>query len=519
MIIVAEPKPLVLIADQSDTCMDDFGHTLMEDFRVKWATHGEEALELAWSNEKPDLILLDVGLPDTNGYTVCERLRKDPRSQDIPVIFLSARTDTMDPEHGYAVGGVDYILKPFDLPVLRTRVRTHIRLKNRTELLEKLVSIDPLTGILNRRGFDQILETEWKRASRGRYSLSVLMIDVDCFKAFNDNCGHEEGDECLRQIAHTLRNSLLRPQDFIARFGGDEFAAVLPVCDPDGARKVAEQLKAAVEQLAIPHPDCPVARHVTISLGLAAVIPGMEGQTRSLVEAADRALYQAKRAGKNLVGGGVIYDGELMRTSQKADAAPEKPAVLIVDDAVFEAQILAEALGDEFNIHIALNGRQGLEAAARRIPDLVLLDVSMPGMDGYEVCRRFKADPELERVPIIFMTFGDRERESYGLSLGAVDFVSKPADFELLRLRVRNHILLSQQFRREHDLVEKLRLALSDVTELQGLLPICAWCHKVRNDQGYWEDIAAYVGHHLGTTWTHGVCPDCQHQLLHDSTG
>ena len=302
---------------------------------------------------------------------------------------------------------------------------------------------------------------------------------------------------------------------------GGAFAAILPVCDVQGACKVGEQLRVAVEALNIPNPRSSFAEHVTISIGLAASIPCQEDSPLALAEWADKSLHQAKRSGRNKVGRGSTPCGDISLASLATAEEPavKKPTLLIVDDSPSELEFVAECLGPEFTILVAPDGQKALEVVAHRMPDLVLLDVVMPGMDGYEVCRRFKADPRLESIPIIFLTVLDQAiPEAQGLALGAVDYISKPANPELIQLRVRTHLRIKQLYERECALVKLLRTSLADVTELQGLLPMCAWCQKVRNDQGYWEGLAAYISNHTGTTWTHGICPDCQYKLLHDPT-
>lgn len=296
-----EPDPLILIVDDTPTNIQVLAHVLMESYRIKFATNGPDALALANAPEKPDLILLDIMMPGMDGYEVCRRLRDHEETRNIPVIFVTAKNEVYDQEHGFHVGAVDYIGKPFELPIVRARVRTHISLKRRTELLERLAFLDGLTEIPNRRRLDEVLQMEWQRAIRNQVALALLMVDIDHFKAFNDHYGHSAGDECLCRIAHTLRAALLRPGDFIARYGGEEFTVLLPECDDRGAGKVAERLRASVEALGILHEYSQTSPRVTISVGYAVRVPAQNGEPALLLEAADQALYLSKQQGRNRV--------------------------------------------------------------------------------------------------------------------------------------------------------------------------------------------------------------------------
>lgn len=291
----------VLIVDDNRDNIRVLMDTLKDDFKLLAATSGEQALEmLAFGVNLPDLILLDILLPGIDGYEVCRKLKNSDSTRNIPIIFVTAVSEVMDESRGFRVGAVDYITKPFHPPIVKARVETHINLKNKTDMLEKLASLDSLTNIPNRRKFDEVLKNEWQRAVRYRFPLSVLMIDVDRFKQYNDNYGHATGDTCLRQIARTLKRTLKRPYDFIARYGGEEFVVILPDVDVKGAAKVGETMKQAVEDLGIVHEYSTVGAVVTVSLGGATILP--DGETRGsadLMEEADRLLYMAKKAGRN----------------------------------------------------------------------------------------------------------------------------------------------------------------------------------------------------------------------------
>jgi diguanylate cyclase (GGDEF)-like protein len=219
----------------------------------------------------------------------------------VPVLFVTAQTDALDQAMALEAGGVDFISKPVNPAVVRARVRTHLTLKAQADLLRNMAYLDGLTGIANRRAFDERLRTEWRRAQRDGATLAALLLDVDYFKRYNDRHGHQEGDACLRTIADTLSTVPCRGHDLIARYGGEEFVCLLPGCDLDGAIKKAECFRAAIEDLTIPHHDSPVSDHVTVSIGAAVVMPDPDGVPSTLLRMADAQLYRAKAAGRNRV--------------------------------------------------------------------------------------------------------------------------------------------------------------------------------------------------------------------------
>lgn len=297
----AEEKSRILVVDDSLQNIKIIGAALRGEHQVLVATNGEDALRMAAKEPRPQLILLDVVMPEMDGYEVLRRLRAAPETEDIPVIFLTARTDVEDEAAGLEAGAVDYITKPFSVAVAKARVRTHLELKRARDLLRNLSSVDGLTGIPNRRSFNELIEREWRRATRSGAPLSVLMMDVDHFKLFNDTYGHLAGDDCLRRVAGALSGAVGRGGDLLCRYGGEEFAAVLPDTNAAAAALVAERMRSAVEALGLPHAGSRTAAIVTTSLGAATLIPTEPGSTAELVACADRALYAAKHGGRNRV--------------------------------------------------------------------------------------------------------------------------------------------------------------------------------------------------------------------------
>ena len=272
---------------------------------------------------KPTVILQDLVMPGLDGLTLVREYRNHPATQNIPIIVLSTKEDPMIKSAAFAAGANDYLVKLPDNIELVARIRYHSRsymtllqrdaayralrvsqqqLLDTNLVLQRLMNSDGLTGLSNRRHFDEYLELEWRRAMRDQTQLSLLMIDVDFFKTYNDSFGHVEGDEALRKVAAAIREASSRPSDLPARYGGEEFALVLPNTSPGGARLVAEKLRMAVAALKIPHIAPAEGAGLTISIGLSTMTPVQGTDCRKLIMAADKGLYTAKNNGRNQVG-------------------------------------------------------------------------------------------------------------------------------------------------------------------------------------------------------------------------
>jgi len=277
------------------------GELLRDEYKIRLATGGKKALQMARSSNPPDLILLDVIMPEMDGYEVCAQLKADKATKNIPVIFITAMDLEKDETKGLSLGAVDYITKPFSLPIVKARVKTHLELKHHRDILEDLSTLDGLTGISNRRRFDEFLEIEWFRAIRESTPLALLMIDIDHFKLYNDNYGHIAGDDCLKLVAKNLLDGIRRPADFLARYGGEEFAVILPMTDIQGAVTVGSSLIERINTLKIPHIHSMVSDQISISIGAASIIPDRKNSTVFLIENADNCLYLAKEGGRNRV--------------------------------------------------------------------------------------------------------------------------------------------------------------------------------------------------------------------------
>jgi len=269
-----------------------------------------------------DLIILDNLTLEPDGITVCRRIKEEKHLYDIPIIIVTSDYNTEDLRSSISAGALYYAMKPLNDIELLVRVQAALKVKEETdkrkqreqELLEvtrqleeanenlkRLSFLDGLTGIANRRRFDEVLQKEWMRAKRERKPISLVIIDIDFFKKYNDTYGHLSGDDCLKKVASTLCGKLRRPADLAARYGGEEFATILPNTGINGALAIAEKLRRSIEELQIPHISSSVCSYVTVSAGVSSIIPERNSQPNCLVEAADKALYQAKQNGRNKV--------------------------------------------------------------------------------------------------------------------------------------------------------------------------------------------------------------------------
>ncbi len=298
-------KPTVLAVEDDTAIQALLRAVLGADCNLKIAGDGATGL-LAASEIEPDLILLDVMLPDMDGREVCRRIKANSRLTAVPVIFLTSLSAAEHEVEGLEAGGIDYLAKPINPAILKMRVNNHLELKRSRDALERLARLDGLTGLANRRTFDDMLLREWRRLARVNNPLAVIMMDVDHFKQFNDTYGHGGGDECLKRVAKAAAGALQRPADVVARYGGEEFVALLPDTTLDGALMVAEAIRAAVAALNIPHTGSKVASHVTLSLGAASTTPKADGKPEDLLEAADMELYATKSGGRNQSRGRIL---------------------------------------------------------------------------------------------------------------------------------------------------------------------------------------------------------------------
>lgn len=292
----------ILIVDDEPINVQLLAEGLSDDYHILFANSGESALAIAEA-KLPDLILLDIDMPEMDGYQICRELKDNPRTKHIPITFITGHDSDEDELKGLQMGASDYFTKPFKMPLVKARVAILVDLKKKTDLLEVLVDLDGLTGIPNRRRFDISFDEEWRRAVRANSQLSLCMMDVDYFKQFNDNYGHAAGDQCLRRVADELEKVAKRAGELVARYGGEEFVLLLPNNSLQQAIEFAEKLRVRIESLGIQHSFSACAKSITLSFGIASVKPTRQGEHLALLKAADDQLYRAKESGRNCVKG------------------------------------------------------------------------------------------------------------------------------------------------------------------------------------------------------------------------
>ncbi|HBG06400.1 MAG: diguanylate cyclase response regulator [Geobacteraceae bacterium GWC2_58_44] len=317
---VQRRRQRILIVDDTLANIEILHKILQADHDIFFAKSGADGVRIV-KQEMPDLILLDIMMPDMDGYQVCALLKGDPQTAHIPVIFITAMGSDEDETRGLDCGAIDYITKPISPPIVKARVRNHLELKRSRDLLaeltvelgeknrelEILAREDGLTGLANRRHFNEVLDAELKRALRTRQYLSLVLCDVDFFKKYNDQYGHVAGDKCLQAIGDVMRATFRRAGDLPARYGGEEFAAILPDTAPDQAVQLAERLRQELMARDLPHLVDGVQGQVTLSVGVVGVQATRERNAEWVIREADQALYRSKETGRNRVSA-VAYD-------------------------------------------------------------------------------------------------------------------------------------------------------------------------------------------------------------------
>ncbi|MGB2925648.1 MAG: diguanylate cyclase [Limnothrix sp.] len=334
-------KASILIVDDVPDNFRLLSEMLREqNWQVRKAASGMMALQTI-KERPPDLILLDTQMPDLDGYNVCRRLKSQEKTKAIPIIFLSTLNTPVDKVKAFSVGAADYISKPFDVEEVLARVNNQLQLhylrrelEDKNEVLKKamtevelawlesdklkddlaksnhallvanqklalLAMVDGLTQVANRRRFDDYLEESWRHCRQEQQPLALIMGDIDCFKAYNDHYGHQMGDQCLQQIAQTIKASLLRPMDLVARYGGEEFMVILPNTNIEQAQAIAQRILEKIRNLGIAHATSTVSQTVSLSLGLQDVMPAQSSSPESLIKHCDQALYFAKKQGRD----------------------------------------------------------------------------------------------------------------------------------------------------------------------------------------------------------------------------
>jgi diguanylate cyclase (GGDEF)-like protein len=332
--LTTDERPLILIVDDDRFMRVQLRQTLEnEGYQVEEAADGKQALE-AYVRLRPDIVLLDAIMPVMDGFACCAQLQKlqmgdvseeteaqepekiqDQLLVSTPILMITGLEDQQSVDQAFEVGAADYITKPIHWAVLRRRVRRLIqqsqlyrqledsnqKLEEVNQTLQRLASVDGLTQVANRRCFDEALIHEWQRLSREQGPLSLILVDIDYFKRYNDTYGHLAGDKCLKVVAQSISKAVHRPADLVARYGGEEFVVLLPGTTLAGANQVAEAIKAAVKRLNLDHSSSPLGEKITLSLGIASLNPSQHSSPMTLIKSSDKALYLAKESGRDRI--------------------------------------------------------------------------------------------------------------------------------------------------------------------------------------------------------------------------
>ncbi len=376
------------------------------------AENGEQSLQIL-EHDLVDLVIMDVEMPGLNGFETTRLIREWLAGHWIPIMFVTGKSDDESFAEGIEAGGDDYLIKPVNPVILKAKIRAMERLiEMRNQLnklnkeLETLSQRDSLTHLYNRRTFNELSTKEWLRAGRTKKSISLLMLDIDHFKQYNDHYGHPAGDRCLIKVSKALEDTLKRPTDIVARYGGEEFVVLLPDTDLAGAEIVAEKLRSAIEDLDIHHEMSDTAEVITTSIGLCSSDYTTGFKIAALFKPSDQLLYKSKADGRNCV---------------SSDTAQQFRSILVADNDRATIAILKKALKNRFNLITTADSEECIELAQEVEPDLILLDIYNTDMDGIKLCKELKNSLSCANVPVLLMA--SREIDA-GTDLSKVDIAN-----------------------------------------------------------------------------------------------
>lgn len=461
-------RPYRILVAENDTtslvvlrrALEKAGH------EVRTVGEGISVAEIA-AQCHPDVILLDVTTLQHDGFSVCRDLKAQEDMDDIPVICMTSASDTAQIIQVFAAGGCDYLTKPFTVQEVLARIDIHVRLRRAEEELRlknsrinelnnelaDVCRIDPLTKLLNRRSWDEAIIQEHERSQRYGRSYSIIMIDVDHFKAYNDLYGRQTGDDCLRRIADTIV-TICRRVELVGRYGGQEFVVLVPETNAEKAVKLADRIRRAIWGLAISHSNNIGATRITASLGVAV---SDQAPWEDVLRRADNALYVAKRAGTNMVYADhgrppkaqTVNQDKSSKESAELTTEDEtnRISILVVDDDATNRAVCKGCLQRAgYQIREAEDGNAAISQVSENPPDLIIMDVMMPNMDGLECTRKLRANPETRDIPIIIVSAMTRTEDILsGLTAGADEYLSKPIRSSELILRVQSMARLRRE--------------------------------------------------------------------------
>lgn len=396
------------------------------------AQSGEEALQML-ETTPVDMIIMDVEMPGLNGFETTRLIREWLGGHWIPIIFVTGRNEDESYREGIDAGGDDYLIKPVSAMIIKAKIRAMERITEmRDQLhhlnaeLEALSQLDSLTQTYNRRTFNELASQQWLLAARNQKPVSLLMIDVDHFKLYNDHYGHPAGDSCLKKITRAIRDCLHRPFDLLGRYGGEEFIVLLPETDSLGAMKVAQSIAETLEKIGLRHEVSPTHHQVTVSIGGACCANTMVYSLEELIKRADRTLYKAKHSGRNRA----IVD----------DIAVHK-SILVVEQDTVCAQVLAQTLTPEYNILFTENVDEALDICFDVHPDIVIIDANIADEQNERLCRQLARNAKTNSIPIVVMSESAcNTRPISDASIGIRGCLQKPIDKQQLLQTVQQLI-------------------------------------------------------------------------------
>lgn len=394
------------------------------------AQSGEAALQML-ETTPVDMIIMDVEMPGLNGFETTRLIREWLGGHWIPIIFVTGRNEDESYREGIEAGGDDYLIKPVSSMIIKAKIRAMERIAEmRDQLnqlnaeLEALSQLDSLTQTYNRRTFNELAQQQWLLVTRQQTPVSVLMIDVDHFKLFNDHYGHPAGDTCLKKITQCIRECLHRPFDLLGRYGGEEFIILLPETDSSGAMRVAQSINKALETAALRHDVSPTHHHVTVSIGGASCARSVAYSLEELIKRADRALYKAKHSGRNRA---LVDDVAIHKT------------ILVVDHDTVDAQALAQMLTPQYNILITENAEEALDICLDVHPDIILMSTIVADEHDEHLCRQLSRNPKTNAIPIALISEkACNTRPISDASIGIRGCLEKPFNKDALIQKIQN---------------------------------------------------------------------------------
>lgn len=359
------------------------------------AESGEQALQIL-ENTPVDMIIMDVEMPGLNGFETTSLIREALGDHWIPIIFVTGKNEDSSVEEGISAGGDDYLVKPISQVILNAKIRAMERItemRNELSALNQELTIlsqrDGLTELFNRRTFEEKANEAWEVAARNKHPTTIILLDIDHFKLYNDYYGHPAGDDCIQKVAQALSKCLSRPGDVVARYGGEEFIAILPSTPEYGARHVTEVIRKTIEGMGIKHRASKSGVVVTVSIG--ATVVNFTGDTtlEAQIEFADQCLYESKQKGRNCA------------TVREYNA---KNKILFVGDCETSVQTLQESFADTYTLITTAHGDECSALAEEYRPNLIMLDAQLQDKTVAEVCKELKNNPATSYMPIILVS-------------------------------------------------------------------------------------------------------------------